>query len=234
MKFFYVGLMRLMRGILRVFGILGWLERRSDQRWALWLRSLFAIHDIEDMIALDLPWWSMQAMDEVDAFLRAHPGARVFEYGSGASTVWLAKRAGSVVSVEHDEHWAGEVRDRLAGHANVELRVVPPDDSYVDERYASAKRGWQSRTFRNYAHAIEDEEGKFDLIVVDGRARSACLEVARSAVMKEGMILFDNSDRRRYREAIVKSWMEVRRHAGLTACLPYPDPTTLLRPLGPR
>mgnify|MGYP001817406413 CR=1 FL=1 len=234
MKFLYVGLMRFLRGILRLFGILGWLERRSDRRWALWLRSLFAIHDIEDMIALDLPWWSMQAVEEVDAFLRANPGARVFEYGSGASTVWLAKRAGSVVSVEHDEQWAGTVRDRLASLPNVELRVVPPDDVKGDERYASAKSGWENRTFQAYAHAIEDEEGKFDLIVVDGRARSACLQVARGAVMKEGMILFDNSDRRRYREAIVKSWMEVRRHTGLTACLPYPDPTTLLRPLGPR
>jgi len=42
------------------------------------------------------------------------------------------------------------------------------------------------------------------------------------------MILFDNSQRARYRTAIAASGLKAQMYRGLTACLPYPDETTLL------
>jgi len=51
---------------------------------------------------LGVPWWTYRAIDVVDAWMlgRARP-IRVFEYGSGASTLWLAGRADEVISIEH-------------------------------------------------------------------------------------------------------------------------------------
>jgi hypothetical protein len=209
--------------------LLSRLERLSERsRAALWARSLFAIYDIEDMVAIDLPWWSLDAIREADAFLRSRPTARVLEYGSGASTIWLARRAMSVVSVEHDPSWYPVVLERLAGYPNARLKLIGPDPHPV-EGYLSEKKGWRGRSFHDYASAIEQEEGLFDLIVIDGRARAACLRHARDRLAGGGLILFDNSGRERYQAAIEASGMIARRLRGVTACLPYPDETALLQ-----
>jgi len=230
LKSFYVGTVRGGRNVAARTGLLRTLERRRDSRTALWLRSLFAIYDIDDLSGLDLPWWTFEAIEKVDRFLKERPNARVFEYGSGASTIWLARRAAEVISVEHDAAWFPEVERRLSGFPHARLRFVAPDATpSADARYASDKPAWRGRTFRDYVHAIDAEEGMFDLIVVDGRARTACLEHARTRLAPGGLIVFDNSHRAPYRRAIAASGMAWERTRGLAACLPYPDETTLMR-----
>ncbi|WP_294391691.1 class I SAM-dependent methyltransferase [uncultured Sphingomonas sp.] len=206
------------------------LERRGkDSRLARWMRSLFAIYDIDQMVALDIPWWTFEAIDRVEAFLGSRPGARVFEYGSGASTIWLGRRAGSVTSVEHDADWYPVVAARAAAHPNIDLRLVPPDgEPHGDPAYASTKPNWRGRTFHDYVHAIDGVAGTFDVIVIDGRARTACLAHARGRLAPDGLIVFDNTHRPAYRDAIASSGLRATRTKGLTACLPYPDETTLL------
>ena len=230
LKTFYVGTVRGARRVAAGAGILSRLERNRQSRTALWARSLFAIYDIDDLSGLDLPWWTFEAIEKVDRFLKQRSNARVFEYGSGASTIWLARRAAEVVSVEHDAAWYPEVEKRLAGFPHAKLRFVAPDaPPSADPRYASDKSAWRGRTFHDYVHAIDAEPGRFDLIVVDGRARTACLEHARSRLAPDGLIVFDNSHRAPYRRAIAASGMDWERTRGLAACLPYPDETTLMR-----
>lgn len=225
----YAGLAHALGGAAEASGFTGWLERRPHSRTARWARSLFAIYDIDAMTRLDLPWWSFDAIDKVAAHLAARPGARVFEYGSGASTIWLGKRAGEVISVEHDAGWYPVVANHVAAMPNVRLRLVPPDPHRnPDPAYGSEKPGWTDKSFRDYVHAIDAESGSFDVIVVDGRARPACLAQARSRLSPGGVIVFDNSRRPHYQAAIRRSGMKVETCEGLTACLPYPDPTTLL------
>lgn len=214
----------------RTMGLLARLERRRKSRTALWLRSLFAIYDIDDLSGLDLPWWTFDAIGKVDRFLKDRPNARVFEYGSGASTIWLARRAAKVTSVEHDAAWYPEVERRIAAFPHARVRLVAPDPTpSADPRYASDKPAWRGRTFHDYVHAIDAEPGQFDLIVIDGRARTACLDHARSRLAPGGLIVFDNSHRAPYRRAIAASGMRWERTRGLAACLPYPDETTLMR-----
>lgn len=230
LKHAYVAGVRGFRPIAERTGLLGALERRgANSRGARWLRSLFAIYDIEDMAELDLPWWTFAAIDEADKFLKSRSSPRVFEYGSGASTIWLARRAALVTSIEHDRPWHGVVSKRLAGHKNATAKLIEADAEPVSG-YLSEKPGWQGRSFQRYASAIDSEPGEFDLIVIDGRARGACLGHAIEKLAPDGMILFDNSARSRYRTAIAASGLKAQTYRGLTACLPYPDETTLLRP----
>jgi len=229
LKSAYVALMRLLRRGARKTGLLLLLERSGPNSvTARWLRSLFAIYDIEDMAALDLPWWTFCAMGEVDEFLRSRGHARVFEYGSGASTIWLARRAGSVMSVEHERDWHSVVSQRLSPYPNATVRLIEADPE-PHAGYVSKKGKWTGRSFRDYVAAIDSEPGEFDLIIIDGRARSACLEHAGRRLAPGGAILFDNSNRARYRDAIEQSGMSASRLRGLAACLPYPDETTILR-----
>jgi precorrin-6B methylase 2 len=226
----YVSCVKNIRPVAAATGLLGALESRTrESRAALWLRSLFAIYDIDDMTSLDLPWWTFAAIDEADRFLGSRPSSRVLEYGSGASTIWLARRAGSVISIEHDAAWYSVVSKRLAPFANAKVKLIEADAEIVPG-YLSEKKGWLGRSFNRYASAIDAESGEFDLIVIDGRARTACLEHAVKKLAPDGMILFDNSGRSRYRAAIAASGLKARTYRGATACLPYPDETTLLRP----
>lgn len=230
LKSVYVTSIHALGRVLARLGGLARLEKRSDARWAHWLRSLFAIYDIDQLVALDVPWWTYRAIDRVDGFLGSRRGAKVFEYGSGASTVWLAKRAASVISIEHDADWYPIVEERAAGLGNVDLRLITTDQIPArDPVYLSLKEGQVGHSFRAYAEAIDATGEQFDLIVIDGRVRAACLRHARSHLAKGGLIVFDNSRRDRYDQAIKSSGMKESAYPGLTPSLPYPDKTTLLQ-----
>lgn len=157
------------------------------------------------------PWLPYGAIcmlwNELDA------GDRVFEWGCGGSTIWLAGLGCRVYSVEHDPSWTGTVREALAelGLAGrVELRTYEAREAGgARDPYRSDKEAYRGLSFREYVRAIEAfPDHHFDLVVVDGRARSACLEAAVSKVAPAGLLLLDDSDRDRYREAVrqVESW----------------------------
>ncbi len=225
-KGLYLKTIRTARRGASAFGVLKFLENRRGTRAALWLRSLFAIYDLDDMVHLDLPWWTFSAIDRVEEFLAQHPQARVFEYGSGSSTIWLAKRAGTVESVEHDPDWTAQMEPHVRRHPNIRLRTIVPTQSATPD-CASEKAGWQGFDFSSYVHAIDNTDA-YDLIVVDGRARSDCLKAALPHLRPGGLIVFDDSYRNRYQTAL-RGCDLVRFDArGLSPGLPYASTTTLL------
>jgi len=229
MKNLYVKAMRVARSMARATGLLDRLER-SENVDARWIRSQFAIYDSADLASLDLPWWTYGAIDEVEKRLAALQGrARVFEYGAGASTLWLAKRSAEVASVEHDVGFAASMQDLFARHANISLAVVPdaPAKGHAGEA-RSKRKGYEHRAFDAYVASIAARQGQFDLIVIDGRARNACLAAALERLAPDGVILFDNSDRSEYRQAIEGSGLVERRLAGRAPALPISSQTSIL------
>jgi SAM-dependent methyltransferase len=176
-----------------------------------WIASLLAIHDTSRMISLDCPWWNVAATNQIDQFLKAKPGSRVFEWGSGASTVWLSRRCGEIVSVEHDPAWFARLRREVEDLENITLM----------------QRGLE-KDGRDYVGAIGARGGSFDLIVIDGRQRARCLEEAVAYLAPDGIVLFDDSGRRRYRAAIGACGLAERAYFGRSYCVPYPDHTSIL------
>ena len=231
MKTTYVWGVRALRRALAAIGLLGLLDRWARRsRTGLWLRSLLSIYDLEDLLRYDVPWWTFKAADRVADFLATRPDARVFEWGSGASTVWLSRRSGSVTSIEHDARWAEIVEPVLPGNAVVRV-VGPTPATGGPEQQLSAKPGFEELDFAGYVDAMEGIEGDFDLVVVDGRARNACFHRAITRLAPGGVLVFDNVDRQRYRDAIASSPVEVDVEwtRGLTPALPYPTRTALVR-----
>lgn len=199
------------------------------------LRTLLAVHNAEDLLVMDLPWWTYQSMDVVAGFLRGRDNdARVFEYGSGASTVWLARRCSSLDSVEHDAEWAIRVRALVDSQPGLSCRptlhtaMVPRSSAPVVASGAPTGAGLD---FRDYVHTIDQLEGTFDLVLVDGRAREAALLHTLERVAPGGMLLLDDAQRPRYRSAIQaarsRGW-HVLRTRGATPCQPLPRETVLL------
>jgi SAM-dependent methyltransferase len=207
----YVGLMHAVGGLGPMTRLTEGARESDAYGLRRWAASLLAIYDTKTMVRLGLPWWNVAATREVEQFLKARPNARVFEYGAGASTAWLAQRAAEVISVEHDAAFVGDFREMLAPFSNakmLERSIENGRDAYVD--------------------AIAEAGGQFDLVVIDGRYRADCLEAAGPYLKPNGIVLFDDSGRKRYRAAIEGSGLAETHHYGRSFCVPYPDHTSIL------
>jgi hypothetical protein len=160
-----------------------------------------------DFLAEARPWMCFPAVERLDRLVTAE--SRVFEFGSGGSTIYFAQRAREVVSVEHDRSWHQRLvaeLDRLR-LTNVRCELVEPavdpgfDRSSIanPSAYVSDDERYTGKTFGSYARAIDSYPNEyFDLVVVDGRARPSCILHARDKVRPGGVLLLDQSERRYY------------------------------------
>lgn len=224
LKRFYVGMVRGAAVPLRATGLLDWLQRSPQGSFRFWLGSQFAVYDVVQLVRMDVPWWSFPAIRAVDQWLAQRNNVRAFEYGSGASTAWLARRCRKVVSAEHDAGFMRVVATQVASE-NVELRLAEPAPS-DHPLVRSGRNGYANSDFSAYVDAIGDDE--YDLIIVDGRARAACLERALGQLAQGGLIVFDNSERTRYAAALARVGLPKRRYRGWAPALPYRSETMLV------
>jgi hypothetical protein len=145
------------------------------------------------------PWWPYN----VERYLRdqIRPGSRVFEYGGGGSTLWLLDRGAHVTTVEHDPDWHRALAAAAAA-PNAEVLLRAPLTS------GSLRSVEAEGYFDDYVKTIRDYDERFDLVIVDGRARVACVLESIERVVPGGMLLLDDSQRRRYRPALdaVATW----------------------------
>ena len=228
MKEAYVRIVRTARRFAERSGLLSRLEN-SEKRSFQWLRSQFGIYDSADLVHLDVPWWTYSAIDEVKSFLAALRGeASIYEYGSGASTVWLAKRSASVNSVEHDIPFATSMSEIFGCYPNISVQLIEPVEAVGGSGVRSNRKGYTTMAFDNYVASIDKVDGLFDLIVIDGRARLACLRQSIPRLAPGGIILFDNSNRHEYRSGIEACGLREIVMRGMAPALPMPSQTSIL------
>ena len=202
-----------------------WATTKSPSTLANWVKSLAAIFDIDRLVSLDFAWWPFKAMELIEARFSGSE-VSVFEWGSGASTIWMARRGYQVVSVEHDQKWEVAVRFK-AQELNLSYKsVIKTPITSSSPQVTSLKSGFEGLDFHDYVAEIHKYE-LFDLIVIDGRARVNCLIAARSHLKPGGIILFDNSNRKRYRHEIAKDWSEIVIR-GLTPASPFITQSSIL------
>src|SRR4030042_907288 len=125
------------------------------------------------------PWLRPAAAEYIESQLPE--GANVFEWGAGASTIWLARMGCYVTSIEVDHDWYLKViewlaREGLSAQARG-LDFSPP--SKLDICDAAD-------------FILKSFDESYDMVLVDGRARNRCLGNARSKVIVGGMLVLDN------------------------------------------
>jgi hypothetical protein len=144
-------------------------------------------------MAIRVPWWPYDAVTWMAGHLPPH--ARVFEYGGGGSTLWLADQGAAVLCVEHHEAWYRQLEQALRPAATIRYRATLPTGSITSQ----VEPGF----FDSYVDAICDEpDASFDLVIVDGRARVECARRAMPKVKPGGLLLLDDTRRERYQPAI--------------------------------
>lgn len=145
----------------------------------------------------ELPWINIGAFEFLKERLR--PDMKVFEYCSGGSTLFFSKYVQEVISVEHDESWYQFILEKITKMPNIKLYLKNPQLKVTDKYGSYYGKGWENHSFEEYVKVIEDyPDSYFDLIVIDGRSRKACLEHALPKLKSNGYILFDNSQREKY------------------------------------
>ncbi len=146
-----------------------------------------------------LPWLNYSMIRLLDE--RLHDGLRVFEYGSGYSTLYFAARVHSVTSVEHVGEWVAELGRFLP--ANVALEAVGPGPDYI-----------QAPTKHN----------PFDVVLVDGLDRVDCVKTALTAITAGGVIILDDTHRPEYQALLA----DLRQQNYKTLTLFGPKPTSII------
>ena len=204
------------------------LCKKSKYRVINYLKSLLGFQNATLLMNLDLPWWPFSATQYIEKKMYSRD-ISVFEWGSGASTMWLSRRSQQVVSVEHDENWATAMTMELESREirNVLLQVYPAQPQVAPE-IASGKAGFSNLDFSRYVRAINQFES-FDLIVIDGRARVDCWMEARQHLNKGGLIVFDNCNRSRYNLEL--DGFKVHYFSGLTPASVWPTYTLVAEKL---
>jgi len=126
-----------------------------------------------------IPWFTYSAIDFLKE--RMNNNLTIMEFGSGNSTLFLAERVKKVTSVEHDNTWFQNIISKKI--SNVEIKFV------------------SSVTAKDYLQPL-DEDGKYDVIIIDGLFRNECIKASLKHLSEVGVIILDDSERDEYNEGI--------------------------------
>jgi hypothetical protein len=118
-----------------------------------------------------------------DWFIRNSKNKRVFEYGSGYSTDFLAGICKEIVSVESNPKWFSE--SNKTKRKNKKVILQQKKNSYVNE--------------------IE-KHGEFDIVFVDGEHRKDCAKKAWNSLKKGGVLVLDDANSKAHAKDIFDSF----------------------------
>lgn len=158
-------------------------------------------------VADKMPWMTFSVIE----FLKkiSHSEMKVFEYGSGGSTLFWSSRVKDVISVEHDKSWFEQIRMELTRQQVTNVNYILSEPQAIPDfgkkqiqkatDYISSDPSYSGKSFEAYVKIIDNfPDENFDVIVIDGRARPSCILHSLKKVKKGGYLVVDNSERKYY------------------------------------
>jgi hypothetical protein len=132
------------------------------------------------------PWMLDREIQIIEEVLRKLKPKKCLEWGSGYSTLFFPKRVRGItkwISIDHDKDWFTKIYEQNDS-SNIELYHVPPNNfPWTDENNDGSVSD-----LRDYID-FPERFGKFDFILVDGRARKQCLIKAREIINDKGIVV---------------------------------------------
>ena len=116
----------------------------------------------------ETPWYTYPAIEYLKGL--DFSDASILEFGSGASSIWWANRAKSVLAIEHNREWYEIIKKKSTPQLEIQLAEK------MDE-YLAAGMG-----------------NKFDVVVIDGIYRHDCANAIAQILNQDGIVILDNSD----------------------------------------
>ncbi len=154
------------------FGVKGYLTEIG------WFKALNTYSPIDNN-GEAIPWVTYSFIDFVAE--RIKNDHTIFEFGSGNSTLYYARKAKKVVSVEHDKAWFEKISATAPSNAEMIFCELEPNGDYSRKPSSLPE--------------------KFDIIIVDGRDRVNCCYNSLMALSESGVVVLDDSERIKYNDA---------------------------------
>lgn len=117
-----------------------------------------------------LPWYTYPAIEYLDNI--DFGDKMVFEFGSGSSSAYWAKKSRFVYSVEHNKEWFEKTQNKKEKNQIIELCENEED----------------------YLNAISKIPEKIDVIIIDGMYREKCAKLVQDHLADGGIVILDNAD----------------------------------------
>lgn len=117
----------------------------------------------------------------------------VLEWGSGGSTIYFSKFCRRYFSIEHDKAWYDKI-DKIKPE-NVQYFYV--------KNNLPRSRPTKKEEFMDYINFV-DKIGmsRYDLVLIDGRARVFCAEKALDYVDDESLVFIHDWERKQYHSVL--------------------------------
>ena len=155
-----------------------------------------------------IPWITFEANKWLEKYLR--PDMIVFEYGSGGSTLFFQKHVKKIISIEHNRIWYKKMLTYLKkkdiflnSYFLIEPEKALKRNNNKQDNYQSTLKVYSIMSFKKYVNSIDKYPQKyFDVIFIDGRDRNSCVKKSITKIRQDGIIILDNSERKRYQESI--------------------------------
>ena len=142
-----------------------------------------------------LPWLTDGANDFISEKILSGEIKDVLEFGSGASTYWLAQQGVNVISVEDDAAWYNLISEKLK-------EVDPLLGNKVDYRLIEEpkckdldKEAKITVDISVIGSELLDRGLEFDLVIVDGSMRLNCVLASYKLVRPHRYLILDNDER---------------------------------------
>lgn len=154
----------------------------------MWRKDFGIERTIDEKVCLDrddnpIPWYTYPAIEYLSQF--DYSQKKIFEFGCGNSSLFWARRAEKVVSIEDNLQWFDKWQEEF-------------HEENLDVRWRDEGEG--------YYNAIFEDGQQYDVIVVDGKRRADCARCAVRALAPGGLIILDDSDRintsQEYKDAV--------------------------------
>tara|TARA_Y100001934_G_C12179761_1_gene690905 strand:+ start:242 stop:883 length:642 start_codon:yes stop_codon:yes gene_type:complete len=123
-----------------------------------------------------LPWYTYPSIDFLN--YRNYDDSKILEFGGGQSTLWWAKRAKSVVTLEGDKEWYEKLKNSIPG--NVELHNVSTENKV--------------NNILEVENVLEPLRSSYNVIIIDGFYRSEMIKICLRFLAEDGIIICDNAE----------------------------------------
>ncbi len=121
-----------------------------------------------------IPLYTYPAIEYLNNF--NFENKKIFEFGSGNSSLfWLTKNA-DVTSVENNQEWVDKLENKLRNYSNHHYIISKNKEDYINS-------------------ILNFDDQYFDIIIIDGgENRYLCAENSIKKIKSNGLIILDNSD----------------------------------------
>ena len=101
------------------------------------------------------------------------PNKVMLEWGSGGSTIEFSQHLKKYYSIEHNKEWYNTINKeiKLKSLSNINYNYIPQNRPQILDGRQS-----EYTQFKDYIDIVDTFNTKFDIVLIDGRARRLCAQ----------------------------------------------------------